>query len=129
MNYLGRRNIPKESAPFHHMEELVLHSFDARLVAQLYVHIRDKCDVKKRDEVQAYLSNLSIPQFLGLIKDIRNSVLSKKAIVKASRVYRNTPKDSIPQGDMEFINHVRYLKVVQVYIMLKHSIKRADIVS
>lgn len=127
MNYLDRRNIPKEKAPFHHMEELVLQSFDARLVALLYIKIGDKCDVKKRDEVQAYLSNLSVPQFLRLINDIRNSVLDQKVMLKASQVYRDTPKDSVPQIDMEFVNHVRYLKVVQVYIILKYSIKHADI--
>jgi hypothetical protein len=48
MNHLDRRNIPKESAPFHHMEELVLHSFDARILAMLYVKIGDKCDVKRK---------------------------------------------------------------------------------
>jgi hypothetical protein len=109
------------------MEELVLHSFDARLVALLYVEISKKCDVKKASEVEAYLSNLSVRQFLRLIENTRKSILSQQALCEASRFYRDTPEGSCPQTDMEFVNHARYLLVIKVYIVLKHSIKHADI--
>lgn len=39
INVLNRRNVPIEKAPFQHLEELMLHSFDARVVALFLVKL------------------------------------------------------------------------------------------
>lgn len=71
MNHLGRRNIPVERAPFHHLEELILYSFNARIVAMYLTQIRNKCDVKKKGAVEEYVRNLTPTEFLQHIEDIR----------------------------------------------------------
>ena len=55
MNHLGQRNISAEKAPFHHLEELVLHSFDARVVALFLTHISSQKDIKKAEAVKEYI--------------------------------------------------------------------------
>ena len=41
-NILGRKHIPSEKAPFHHVEELVEHYFNARIISLLYIHLREQ---------------------------------------------------------------------------------------
>jgi hypothetical protein len=46
INYLGQRNIPREKALFYYIEELILQSFDACIIALFLLYIRDKCNIK-----------------------------------------------------------------------------------
>jgi len=46
INHLGWRNIPREKAPFYYMEELILHSFNAYIVALFLVYIYNKYNIK-----------------------------------------------------------------------------------
>ena len=71
MNYLGRRNIPVERAPFHHFKELVLYSFNARIVALFLINIRDECDTEKVGKVEEYMRNLTPQWFLQFVENIR----------------------------------------------------------
>lgn len=125
INHLNRRNIPKESAPFHHVEELILHSFDARILGMLYIQIGDKCDITSSDSVSHYLSSLNVEEFNELISGIHSVLFSTRS--KINRLYRETPNKSVPAVDMEFVNSIRFMQIVEVYFVLKHSIKYADL--
>ena len=46
MNHLGQRNILVECVPFHYMEELILHSFNAYIIILLHTQIKDFCNTK-----------------------------------------------------------------------------------
>ena len=127
INHLDRRNIPKESAPFQHMEELILHSFEARILGILYIHIGESCNVKSSESVSDYLSSLKVEEFDRLLTCIHDAFFSATTRRKFSKIYQETPKDGVPQVDMEFVNSVRFMQVVEVYVILKHGIKHADL--
>ena len=59
INHLGRRNIPREKALFYYIEELILYSFDARIIALFLLYIRDKYNIKADSEAEQYIQNLS----------------------------------------------------------------------
>ena len=46
INHLGRRNIPREKALFHYMEELILYSFNAYIITLFLLYIHNKCNIK-----------------------------------------------------------------------------------
>lgn len=149
MNHLGRRNIPVERAPFHHLEELVLHSFDARIVAIFLTQIRNTCDIKEVGAVEEYLRNLTPTQFLQHVEDIRvagfGRDIGREANMlppqKSSNKKVGRPKKQSATGasdhptnsqparivDSEFLNHINYLQVVETYKTMKYAIKHADI--
>ena len=52
INHLRQRNIPREKAPFHYMEELILYSFDARVIVLFLVYIYNKCNIKADGEAK-----------------------------------------------------------------------------
>jgi len=64
MNYLGRRNIPIERPPFYYLEELVLHSFDACIVALFLTYIHGRLDIHEEGAVKRYIRSLMPEQFL-----------------------------------------------------------------
>ena len=55
INYLGRRNIPREKAPFYYMEELIFQSFNAYVVTLFLLYIRDKYNIKADGETKRYM--------------------------------------------------------------------------
>ena len=42
------------------MEELILYSFNACVVALFLLHIRDKCNIEVDSEAEQYMQNLSL---------------------------------------------------------------------
>jgi len=52
INHLGRRNIPREKAPFYYMEELILQSFNTYIVALFLLYIHDKYNIKADSEAK-----------------------------------------------------------------------------
>lgn len=98
INHLDRRNIPKESAPFQHMEELILHSFEARILGILYIHIRESCNIKSSESVSDYLLSLKVEEFDRLITCIHDAFFSATTRRKFSRICQETPKDGVPQA-------------------------------
>jgi len=64
------------------MEELILYSFNACVVALFLLYIRNKYNIKADGEAEQYIQNLSPQQFLEYIKDIRTAAFLKD-------VYRN----------------------------------------
>jgi hypothetical protein len=53
------------------MEELILQSFNACIIALFLLYIRDKCNIKVDGEAKRYMRNLSPQQFLEHVEDIR----------------------------------------------------------
>lgn len=126
--FLNRHNIPKKSAPFHHMEELILHSLDARIISILYLHITDMCNIQSADSVDEYLSSLSAPELESIVDTIFKQLFAKETRAKYSDVCHDAENNSgVPQLDMEFVNHLRFIEAVEPYVVLKHAIKHADI--
>ena len=118
MNFWERKQIPLTKAPFHHLEELVLHSFDARVLGLLYTRLIDGgAAVEHPSHVQTRLSTMNHSEFLDLVEDIRLAAFSQQS--------RHPDRDS--STDVEFLNHVRFLQLVEIYKTLKHGIKYADI--
>ena len=52
INHLRRRNIPRKKALFYYMEELILYSFNAYIIALFLLHIRDKCNIEADGEAE-----------------------------------------------------------------------------
>ena len=55
MNHFKQRNISAEKTFFHHLEKLVLHSFDVCVVALFLTHIDSQKDIKKAEAVKEYI--------------------------------------------------------------------------
>ena len=118
MNFWGRKQIPSTKAPFHHLEELVLHRFDARVLGLLYTRLNyGGAAIEDPTNVQMRLSTMSHSEFLNLVEDIRLAAFSRQS--------RRPVKDS--SIDIEFLNHIRFLQLVEIYKTLKHGVKYADI--
>jgi len=52
INYLGRRNIPREKALFYYIEELILQSFNTYIIALFLLHIRNKYSIEADGEAE-----------------------------------------------------------------------------
>ena len=129
-NILGRKHIPSERAPFHLVEELVEHSFNARIIGLLYVYLRrrgvlpnnlqqtntsaEQTRLRYADAVQGYLQNLTVQQVTELVEEIRDNHFGLRL-------------NSREEGDEEFENHIHFLQVAETYLVLKYAIKHADI--
>ena len=148
INYLGRQNIPIERPPFYHLKELVLHSFNTRIIALFLTHIRDRLNIHKEGAVKRYIRSLTPEQFLQHIKDIRAAGFSSKVGRKANKLVPPQPSTyrgsqiidqllTVPNSatisqpawiiNIEFFNYIQYLQVVETYKVLKYAIKHADI--
>lgn len=143
INALHRKNIPPGSAPFHHLEELTIHSFKARIVALFLLYIKEqtkgRCNVTDADQVSAYLASISPVDFQCIIdnihqtafaEDIRDKVnaVDSAHCVRGKKKKGKVQTDPTPAtDDEEFTNHIRYLQEMETYCTLKHAIKHADV--
>ena len=122
INFWGRKNIPADRAAFHVLEELVLHSFDARVVGLLYARLEQRgIDTAEQDEVNNAIRNMGATGFMKLVDDIRKSAFSPQAWRPPKEKYDNNTVDE------EFLSHARYLQQMIVYKTLKYGIKNGDI--
>lgn len=72
---LNRKKIPKNAAPFEHLEDITIHSFYARIVALFYVRMKEllpSCDMHDSEIANTFIRSLHPNQFLALVEDIRN---------------------------------------------------------
>jgi hypothetical protein len=123
MNFWERKDIPLSNAPFHHLEELILHSWDSRVLGILYTRLADeRIAVQHREDIEQYLSKLTPLQFRTLIDDIRTSAFTNKAW-SPSKI-GGVADESV---DREFLAHARFLQEVETYKTLKYAIKWGDI--
>lgn len=113
INFWGRKRIPSDRAAFQVLEELVPHSFDARVVGLFYTRLEQRgIDVSDQVEVGAAIQSM---------EDIRSSAFSVQAWLPSKE------KRSNNTADEEFLSHTRYLQQMIVYKTLKYGIKNGDI--
>lgn len=90
INALHRKNIPPGSAPFHHLEELTIHSFKARIVALFLLYIKEqtkgRCNVTDADQVSAYLASISPVDFQCIIDNIHQTAFAEDIRDKVNAV-------------------------------------------
>jgi len=134
---LHRKNIPPGKAPFHHMEELIIHSFKARIVALFLLYIKERtkgrCNVSDMEQLSTYITSLRPVEFAKAIESIYAAAFSKDIRDEANSTNKGKGEESgadtfcSAAKDEEFINHVRYLQEVETYCILKYAIKHADV--
>src|SRR5947207_13038751 len=78
MNHLEQRNISAEKTFFHHLEKLVLHSFDICVVALFLTHISSQKDIKKAETAEEYIQQLTLFQFLQHVENIHIADFEQK---------------------------------------------------
>ena len=78
MNHLGQKNILAKHMPFHYMEELILYSFDACIIALLHIQIKESCNTKLSIDIKRYLKSLFLQCLLAMVKDIHTAVFSQE---------------------------------------------------
>src|SRR5438045_3406550 len=67
MNFWERKQIPAIKDPFHHVEELILHSFEAQIIALLHVQLREvNINIEDSKAVEEYLTGMTIKEYLLL---------------------------------------------------------------
>ena len=143
-----------EKAPFHHLEELMLHSFDARVVALFLVKLREiiHLNLNTPEQVAVAVKTLRPVQLWTLVDEVRSAAFSWDIVRKANEIRpSHLPKkkgsssaqveqlgtsldvnaedapDPVCDVDVEFLTHVRFLQAVKTYKALKYSIQRGDI--
>jgi hypothetical protein len=122
INFWGRKRIPSDRAAFQVLEELVLHSFDARVVGLFYIRLEQRgIDVSDQAEVGAAIQAMEPSEFMNIVEDIRSSAFSVQAWLPSKEKRSNNTVDE------EFLSHTRYLQQMIVYKTLKYGIKNGDI--
>ena len=146
INHLGRRNIPREKAPFYYIKELILQSFDTCIIALFLLYIRDKYNIEADGEAERYIQNLSPQQFLEHIEDICIAAFSRDICRDANQhmsdylkpsanihqpavtsSFADTSGSTTNNYNIEFFNHIQFLQVIDTYKLLKYAIKYVDI--
>jgi hypothetical protein len=118
MNFWQRKKINNTNPQFFALEELVIHSYQARICAiqwnlldpssgprPLTRSMLNRCDV-----VRQRIESKNSEEMTNLLRDINN-------IIKAN----------LSTDDEELQNHARFLQLAETYIVLKYSIKHADL--
>ncbi|KAJ4189476.1 hypothetical protein NW759_016766 [Fusarium solani] len=122
INFWGRKNIPSDRAAFQVLEELVLHSFDARVVGLLYTRLEQRCiDTSEQEEVDNAIQKMHAKGFMEVVRDIRKSAFEPQAWRPSKEKYANNTVNK------EFLSHARYLQQMIIYKTLKYGIKNGDI--
>ena len=113
VNFWTRKKISKSNADFYALEQLIIHSFQARVCALLWNSFAQsglgKC-----------LEFKDIAQMLSILDAETFSQLLDKIVDSYS-------KDAAMTDDEELRNHILYLQHTQTYLLLKYSIKHADL--
>jgi hypothetical protein len=113
MNFWTRKKISKSNADFYALEQLIIHSFQARVCALLWnILARSGKGVDLEfEDIARMLATHDCEGFSRLLDKITDSY---------GKYARST-------DDEELRNHVLFLQHTQVYLLLKYSIKRADL--
>ena len=83
MNFWERKQIPAIKDPFHHVEELILHSFEARIIALLHVQLREvNINIEDSKAVEEYLTRMTVKEYLLLVDNIYQQAFSKDILYR-----------------------------------------------
>ena len=101
MNFWNRKDISIHNAPLHLLEELVLHSFEARIIALLYVQLQKRdVDIENEDAINDYIRHLTMANYASLVNEVYAEAFSKdvqqpsKAKEAAKNVMEKAKKDA-----------------------------------
>lgn len=115
MNFWRRKKISKAKADFFALEELSIHSFQARVVALMWHKLSRTGLGKRAEDIEAMLRNLTPSLFLDLVD-------------KVWKQYSFTTNRNLDIfKDAEVRNHFLFLQQAQTYMLLKYAIKNGDI--
>ena len=64
INHLRQQNISIKRPPFHHLKELVLHSFNTYIIIFFLIYIYKRLNIYKEGVVKRYIKSLMPKQFL-----------------------------------------------------------------
>jgi hypothetical protein len=113
MNFWTRKKISKSKADFYQLEQLIIHSFQARICAILWHRLGQSGQGGGHEfkDVTRLLANHDIEAFSRLLDGIVDSY----------------GKHARSTDDQELRNHILFLQHTQTYLLLKYSIKHADL--
>jgi hypothetical protein len=116
---LNRSNV-REAALMEPLEELIIHSYQARIVAALIRAAHRVVGFSwkdfHRETVEEYLAILDERAYRALLSQIYKEVNERPSGLDASG-----------RLDDEWQNHIRFIQHTQIYLLLKWSIKHADL--
>ena len=102
MNFWERKQIPAIKGPFHHVEELILHSFEAWIIALLHIQLREvNINIEDSKTIEEYLTRMTVKEYLLLVDNIYQQAFSKNI---------QQPSTDSNYQDEKFHNHVCYLQ-------------------
>jgi hypothetical protein len=113
MNFWTRKKISQSNADFYALEQLIIHSFQARICAILW-------NMLAHSEPQEH------PEFEDIARIL--ATYNTEALSQLlGRIVDSYGKEAPLTDDDELRNHVLFLQHTQTYLLLKYSIKHADI--
>lgn len=107
MNFWQRKKISREHADFFALEELVIHSYQARICAIFWRLLglgRDTATIR------------------GIVESLDSSAVTE--LIRETLRFIDTNRHT---SDDELRNHIRFLELAEVYQLLKYAIKHGDI--
>jgi hypothetical protein len=116
MNFWDRKKISRTKSKFHALEELVIHSYKARIVALFWRHMEHPSALggqQEENDLKHILQSLGFSAFIDLL----NRIISQ---------YNHSHNNNIIKDD-ELRNHILFLRHSQTYLLLKYGIKHGDI--
>src|SRR5436190_3644756 len=116
MNFWGRKQIAQTKSEFHALEELVIHSYKARIVAFFWWHMELPSVLggqQAEDKLEHVLKSLGSSALIDILDRI-------------SSQYSHSHNVDIAD-DGELRSHALFLRHVQTYLLLKYGIKHGDI--
>jgi hypothetical protein len=111
MNFWTRKKISKLKADFYALEQLIIHSFQARVCALLWNMLAQSGQGKDFKDIARMLATYDAGAFSRLL----------------DRIIDSYGKHAPATDDEELRNHVLFLQHTQTYLLLKYSIKHADL--
>ena len=111
MNLWIRKGIQKKKADFYSLEQLVIHSFQARVCAIMW----------------SILAALDLGRTESDIRNILRSYNAEQLNELVDKIVKSYIFDARYTENPEVRNHVLFLQQTQNYLIMKHAIKYADI--
>jgi hypothetical protein len=111
MNFWIRKGISIKKSDFYALEQLVIHSFQARICALIWSKLSGLGLGDDAEDISRILRSYGQEQLDSLIDSIANSYTYHCRATK----------------NVELRNHILFLEHTQTYMLLKHAIRYADI--
>lgn len=117
MNFWTRKKISKSKADFYALEQLIIHSFQARICALLWCKLAQSASEESLEfeDIARLLATYDLEAFSSLLDSVAHSFV------------HSFDKHAHSTDDQELRNHILFLQHTQTYLLLKYSIKHADL--